>query len=43
MPAKNNSYTAEALRAQAEMKQLRQTVNNIQNSIGQRIFEAASK
>jgi glycogen(starch) synthase len=43
MPAKNNSYTAEALRAQAEMKQLRQTVNQIQTSIGQRIFEAASR
>jgi glycogen synthase len=43
MPAKNRSYTAEALRGQAQMKQLRQTVNQIQSKIGARIFEAASK
>ena len=43
MPAKNRSYTAEALRGQAQMKQLRQTVNQIQSKIGARIFEAATK
>jgi hypothetical protein len=43
MPAKNHSYTVEALRSQAEMKQLRQTVNQIQHSIGQRIFDTASR
>ena len=43
MPAKNRSYTAESLRGQAQMKQLRQTVNQIQSKIGARIFEAASK
>ncbi|KAJ3269448.1 glycogen synthase isoform 1 [Terramyces sp. JEL0728] len=43
MPAKNRSYTAEALRGQAEMKSLRQTVNKIQQAVGQRIFEAASR
>jgi glycogen(starch) synthase len=43
MPAKNNSYTAESLRGQAEMKQLKQTVTQIQHSIGQRMFEAASR
>ena len=43
MPAKNHGYTAESLRSQAEMKQLRLTVNKIQQAVGQRIFEAASK
>jgi glycogen(starch) synthase len=43
MPAKNHSYTVEALRSQAEMKQLKQTVNQIQHSIGSRIFEAATR
>ncbi|KAI8900264.1 glycogen synthase [Globomyces pollinis-pini] len=43
MPAKNRSYTVEALRAQAQMKQLRQTVTQIQHTVGQRIFEAASR
>jgi glycogen(starch) synthase len=43
MPAPNNSYTAEALRGQAKMKQLRQTVSEIQHSIGQRIFDFATK
>lgn len=43
MPARNHSYTVESLRSQAEMKQLRQTVNQIQHSIGQRIFESASR
>lgn len=43
MPAKNRSYTAEALRGQAEMKRLRQTVTQIQHSVGQRIFEAAAR
>jgi glycogen(starch) synthase len=43
MPAKNHSFTVEALRSQAEMKQLRHTVNQIQHSIGQRIFNSASK
>ena len=43
IPAKNHSYTVESLRSQAEMKQLRQTVNQIQHSIGQRLFESASR
>lgn len=43
MPAKNHSYTVEALRSQAQMKQLRQTINHIQTSIGQRIFESAAR
>jgi glycogen(starch) synthase len=43
MPAPNNSYTAEALRGQAQMKSLRHTVTIIQQSIGERIFDSASR
>lgn len=42
MPCENRSYTVEALQGQASMKQLRDTVSEIQQSIGKRIFEAAS-
>ena len=41
MPCPNNSYTVEALRGQASMKQLRDTVSEIQHSVGKRIFEGA--
>ncbi|KAI8913471.1 glycogen synthase [Gorgonomyces haynaldii] len=41
MPAPNNSYTVEALRGHASMKQLRDTVNEVQREVGKRIFEAA--
>ena len=43
MPAATNSYTIEALKGQAVTKQLRDTVTEIQNRIGQRIFERAAR
>jgi glycogen(starch) synthase len=43
MPAPNNSFTVEALKGQASMKQLRDTVTDIQKKIGERIFQAASR
>ncbi|EJD38148.1 glycogen synthase [Auricularia subglabra TFB-10046 SS5] len=43
MPAATHSYTVEALKGQAVTKQLRDTVTEIQNRIGQRIFEKAAR
>ncbi|KAJ8327116.1 hypothetical protein BDV3_000243 [Batrachochytrium dendrobatidis] len=43
MPAATHSFTVDALKGQAVMKQLRETVNEIQNSVGHRIFESAAK
>ncbi len=43
MPAATNSYTIEALKGQAVTKALRETVTEIQNRIGNRIFEHASR
>jgi glycogen(starch) synthase len=43
MPAATNSYTIEALKGQAVTKQLRETVTEIQNRIGNRIFEHAAR
>ncbi|KAF8530119.1 glycosyltransferase family 3 protein [Hysterangium stoloniferum] len=43
MPASTNSYTIDALKGQAVTKQLRDTVTEIQNRIGQRIFERAAR
>ena len=43
MPAKTHSYSVEALKGQAVMKQLRDTVTEVQNSVGSRIFEMATK
>lgn len=43
MPAATNSYTIEALKGQAVIKQLRDTVTEIQNRIGNRIFEHAAR
>ncbi|CCK73512.1 glycogen (starch) synthase GSY2 NDAI_0G05290 [Naumovozyma dairenensis CBS 421] len=43
MPAKNNSFTVEALRGQAVVKSLENTVNEVTNSIGKRIFDHAMK
>jgi len=43
MPAATQSYTVEALKGQAVTKQLRDTVTEIQNRIGQRLFEYAAK
>ena len=43
MPAATHSYTIEALKGQAVTKQLRDTVTEIQNRIGQRIFERAAR
>lgn len=43
MPAATNSYTIEALKGQAVIKQLRETVTEIQNRIGNRLFEHAAR
>ncbi|CAL1702466.1 unnamed protein product [Somion occarium] len=41
MPAATHSYTIEALKGQAVVKQLRDTVSEIQNRLGTRLFEHA--
>jgi len=43
MPAANHSYTIEALKGQAVTKQLRDTVTEIQNRIGSRLFDHAAR
>ncbi|KAJ7213265.1 glycogen synthase [Mycena rebaudengoi] len=43
MPAQTHSYTVEALKGQAVTKQLRDTVTEIQNRIGARLFESAAR
>lgn len=43
MPAKNNSFTVEALRSQAVVKSLENTVDEVTRSIGKRIFDHAMK
>lgn len=43
MPAATNSYTIEALKGQAVTQQLRETVNQIKDRIGTRIFEHAAR
>ncbi|KAH8113181.1 glycogen synthase [Phellopilus nigrolimitatus] len=43
MPAATQSYTVEALKGQAVIKQLRDTVADIQTRIGERIFEHAAR
>eukprot|EP00842_Homolaphlyctis_polyrhiza_P001341 jgi/Hompol1/2207/HPOL_002860-RA len=43
MPAATHSFTVEALKGQAVMKQLRETVNEIQSAVGKRIFESAAR
>jgi glycogen(starch) synthase len=43
MPAATNSYTIEALKGQAVTKQLRETVNDIQKRIGERLFERTAR
>jgi glycogen(starch) synthase len=43
MPAATQSYTIEALKGQAVIKQLRDTVADIQTRIGERIFEHAAR
>ncbi len=43
MPAATHSYTIEALKGQAVMKQLRDTVTDIQTNVGDRLFEHAAR
>ncbi|TFK23914.1 glycogen synthase [Coprinopsis marcescibilis] len=43
MPATTHSYTVEALKGQAVTKQLRDTVTEIQNRIGARLFDHAAR
>jgi glycogen synthase len=43
MPAATQSYTIEALKGQAVVKQLHDTVLEIQGRVGQRLFEKAAR
>ncbi|THH05142.1 hypothetical protein EW146_g9983 [Bondarzewia mesenterica] len=43
MPAATHSYTIDSLKGQAVTKQLRDTVTEIQNRIGTRLFDIASR
>src|SRR5260370_42427256 len=43
MPAATHSYTIEGLKCQAVTKQLRDTVTEIQNRIGARLFDHAAR
>ncbi|KAI6017854.1 glycosyltransferase family 3 protein [Pisolithus marmoratus] len=43
MPAATNSYTIEALKGQAVMKQLQDTVAEVQKRIGDRLFDHAAR
>ncbi len=43
MPAANHSYTIDALKGHAVTKQLHDTVTEIQNRIGARLFEHAMR
>ena len=42
-PAATNSYTIDALKGQAVLKQLQETVTEITNRVGKRIFESAAR
>lgn len=43
MPAATHSYTIEALKGQAVTKQLRDTVEQIQTRIGEKLFERTAR
>lgn len=43
MPAATHSYTIEALKGQAVTKQLQDTVTEIQNRVGKRLFERTAR
>ncbi|ORY05544.1 glycogen synthase [Basidiobolus meristosporus CBS 931.73] len=43
MPAQTQSYTVDTLKGQAVTKQLKDTVEQIQKNIGERLFEAAAR
>jgi glycogen synthase len=43
MPAATQSYTIEALKGQAVTKQLRDAVKEIQERVGERLFDHAAK
>lgn len=43
MPATTHSYTIEALKGQAVTKQLRDAVTEIQNRVGERLFDHAAR
>ncbi|KAK9380809.1 glycogen synthase [Kockiozyma suomiensis] len=43
MPAATHSYTVETLKGQAVMKALHDTVNEIQESVGRRLFERSAR
>jgi glycogen(starch) synthase len=43
MPAEAHSFTVDVLKGHAVMKQLKETVNDIEHNIGKRIFEACAR
>ncbi|KAI9362920.1 glycogen synthase [Zopfochytrium polystomum] len=43
MPARTHSYTVDALKGQAVIKQLRETINEVTSAMGKRMFEAAAR
>lgn len=43
MPAATQSYTIDALKGQAVLKQLHETVLEVQQRMGQRLFEKATR
>ena len=43
MPAETHSFTVDALKGQAVMKQLKETVSEIETNLGRRIFESAAR
>lgn len=43
MPAPTSTFSVDSLKGQAVMKQLRETVSDVQNNIGKRIFEACAR
>jgi glycogen(starch) synthase len=43
MPAPTHSFTVEAMKGHAVLKQLRETVTEIQQNIGKRLFEEAAR
>ena len=43
MPAATHGFTVDALKGQAVMKQLKESVNEIQHAIGKKIFDSAAR
>ena len=43
MPAPTQTFSVDSLKGQAVMKQMRETVHDVQSKIGTRIFEACAR